>query len=85
MAHEPHKGALAACSLGHIGLILSDKPEPVYYDPSNVGNMALAWTGIHLWPFELAGKPWSSRNPVVLPVAIWDDGQLVQYGDRCQR
>ena len=62
MAREPHRGALAYCSLGHIGLITSSKPEPVYYED---GSMGLAWKGKHIWPFEKFGDPWSSGEPEV--------------------
>ena len=75
MAREPHRGALAVCSLGHVGLITSEKPEPVYYED---GNMGLAWKGIKLWPFEQAGRVWTSRKPALLPVSI-SEGHLVGH------
>jgi hypothetical protein len=53
------KGWIAFCSRDEIGLVLSDKPEPVTYADGTTAN---AWTGIHLSP-EKAGQPWSSRNP----------------------
>lgn len=60
---EPKKGALAICSLGRLGLIEVDEPQPVVYADGTAG---MAWTGRHVWPKEFFGRPWSSRNPKVL-------------------
>lgn len=75
---EPKKGAIALCSLGSLGIILSEKPVPVEYED---GTKSEAWTGIYLldhnvkWQFgpkkgqeELikAGSPWSSKRPRVI-------------------
>jgi len=63
------KGAIAADSHDELGLILSDKPEFVYY---GLGNFDEAWTGIHV-STEKFGEPWSSRNPrLVATRRFWD-------------
>ena len=72
---EPRRGAVAYCSIGHLGLITSDKPEPVYYPD---GMMGLAWTGRHIWPFEKFGEPWSSRTPDVVGY-IQDEHGVFDY------
>lgn len=74
----PRKHAIAYCSIGFLGLILSDRAEPVTYDD---GNKGVAWTGIQLWPSTItavfgkqgektvtvrAGDRWSSRTPRVI-------------------
>ena len=58
----PQKGALAFCSRGELGLILSDAPVLVEYPD---GLKGLAWTGIHLSEAKI-GQPWSSREPRVV-------------------
>lgn len=74
---EPRRGAIAYCSLGRLGLILSDAPMSITYHDGNVGQ---AWTGIQLTEGDVqgvggdAGKTfhqkigdqWSSRNPKVV-------------------
>lgn len=75
---EPKRGAIALCSMGSLGLILSDKPEKITYDD---GKTAEAWTGVYLtgrtidWKFgpkkgetqEIpALSPWSSTRPRVI-------------------
>ena len=42
---KPRRGALALCSMGKLGLITSDAPEPVTYPDGNTGE---AWLGIQL-------------------------------------
>lgn len=73
----PRKYAIAVCSSGFVGLILSDAPEPVVYDDHTEG---VAWTGIHIThsthPVGFGdtthnktvrpGDPWSSRAPRVV-------------------
>lgn len=58
---KPQRGDIAICSLGHVGIIECDEPQEVTYSDGNKGR---TWVGTHLEP--LAGKPWSSRNPVVI-------------------
>lgn len=53
---------IARCSLGHVGLV-TDRKQIRYPD----GGLAVAWTGRHLLPLRLFGKPWSSRTPRWLP------------------
>jgi hypothetical protein len=74
---EPRRLAIAYCSLGMLGLILSEKPEEVTYGD---GNKGVAWLGIQLRHLTLPGamthdgqdkilKPgdkWSSRTPRVI-------------------
>jgi hypothetical protein len=61
---QPHKGSLAVCGIGTLGLITVDTPSEVTYQD---GNKGLAWTGIHLTnKITEVGSPWSSRNPLVL-------------------
>jgi len=76
MNAKPCFGALAYCSLGHLGVILSSKPEPVYYPD---GNMGLAWTGKHIWPFDKFGEPWSSRDPQIIGMIYDDHGGTFEY------
>jgi len=78
----PYKGAIALCSRGELGLIMSDGPVPVTYNKCNncyaayasgadsdcTCERGIAWTGIHIGPEKL-GQPWSSRAPVVLEPA----------------
>jgi hypothetical protein len=77
VVRPPRKYAIAACSSGFIGLILSDGVEPILYED---GNQGMAWTGIHLTHATRKvrfggtehektvrpGDPWSSRTPLVL-------------------
>ena len=58
-------GRLAICGLGHLGLITSHEPEPVYYPD---GDMGLAWKGKYILPVEKFGEPWSSRNPKLINI-----------------
>ena len=63
---NPCRGALARCSLGALGLILSGKKQPVTYYDGSVGE---AYVGIHLTEVVApVGSPWSSRNPKVLGI-----------------
>jgi hypothetical protein len=48
----------ARCSLGHLGVV-TDRKEVTYPD----GTSAVAWTGRHVLPLHLLGRPWSSRSP----------------------
>lgn len=74
----PRRGAIATCSIGSLGLILSEAPEDITYPDGNKGK---AWTGIYLadrtvrWhfgpkqgqdEFVTAGSPWSSSKPNVI-------------------
>jgi len=60
-ARKPHKGDLALCSLGALGLITADEPQEVSYSD---GNKDLAYVGIHLTDkIAPIGSPWSSRSP----------------------
>jgi len=54
------KSGLAFCGLGHLGVVECDRPQEVTYPDGNTG---VAWVGRHIFPLELFGKPWSSRNP----------------------
>lgn len=64
---EPKRGAIARCSLGMLGLILSSELQEVAYPD---GSRSLAWTGIQLLDDSEKGTRlgglWSSRNPTVL-------------------
>lgn len=73
----PRKGALALCSLGKLGLILSEVPVEVTYSRcfdclrgrivsgTCTCQKGLAWTGIYLLG-DMLGKPWCSRTPRVV-------------------
>lgn len=43
------------------------------------GNTGQAWTGRHIWPFELFGKLWSSRHPDVFGYIHDDHGGVFEY------
>lgn len=60
----PKVGDIALCGHGQPGVILhADKQEVTYPD----GNRAQAWVGVHISSLGLiAGRPWSSRNPVII-------------------
>ena len=60
----PHKGSLAVCSIGSLGLITVNEPVRITYPD---GNSAVSWIGIHLTAkVAEVGSPWSSRSPLVL-------------------
>jgi hypothetical protein len=60
----PHKGSLALCRLGSLGLITKSVPQMVEYGD---GNKGVAYVGIHLTDkISEIGKPWSSRHPKVI-------------------
>ena len=69
---EPCKGAIAFCSVGRLGLITSEKPEPFTF--SN-GDTVVTWQGIQLteglggknkdYP-QKVGDFWCSQNPKVV-------------------
>jgi hypothetical protein len=64
MDQKPRRGSFARCSRGFLGLITCDEPQEVTYPD---GNNGVAWVGIHLTGSNgLAGRPWSSRMPVVV-------------------
>lgn len=69
MNKEPHKGAIARCSMDTLGLILVDEKQEVQYPD---GSTAMAWTGVHLnnHPDKFdgieVGDDWSSRDPEVI-------------------
>lgn len=65
-----HKGCIARCSLGLLGLVTSDEPELVMYPD---GHKGLAWTGIQLTDqYGNIGKLWSSRDPTLeVPASLW--------------
>ena len=60
---RPIRGSLAYCSIGDLGVILSDKPEEVVY-PN--GDKGMAWTGKTIWPLDKCGNSWSSKYPSVV-------------------
>ena len=61
---KPREGAIAICSLGALGLIISSEPQKVTYPDGTEG---MAWTGIHLTnTMAKIGSPWSSRKPKIL-------------------
>lgn len=66
---EPCRGAIAICSRGIRGLILSEKPKLVTYPD---GSSGVSWTGVCL-DGPHAGKPWSSRKPTVCSVIDIDN------------
>lgn len=49
---------IAKCSLGHVGLV-TDYKKITYPN----GETTYAYTGKHIFPLNLIGKPWSSRKP----------------------
>jgi hypothetical protein len=71
---EPHRGCLAICSNGSVGLITSNTKVSVPL-PDNPDY--LAWTGIQVSPSEEAfkkngrviGDLWCSSNPIVILTA----------------
>lgn len=80
MDFEPKQRAIAFCSRGELGLVLSATPVRVVYKQCNycLGAISgadddagctcetgMAWTGIHL-SAEKFGRPWSSRTPRVV-------------------
>ena len=67
---QPKRGDLAVCSLGFVGVIDCDEPQPVTYPD---GNTSTAWTGKVLLPDDRMGAPWSSRNPILIAYVL-DDG-----------
>ncbi len=74
---EPGFGAIGVCSAGIVGVITSQRPEPVEYADGNTG---VAWKGIVIQQRDVAGRgghegevirvlpgdSWSSRNPRVV-------------------
>ena len=75
---KPRKHAIAYCSAGLLGLILSDAPQEVVYPD---GNKGMAWTGIQMRHDTVpaihsvagektytmcTGDRWSSRTPKVI-------------------
>jgi len=64
---QPHRGAIAECSLGTRGLILRNEKQWVNYSDGNSGH---AYVGVHLDDHPHlsieAGDQWSSRNPEVV-------------------
>ena len=79
------KGVLAVCRNGHVGIIDVDEPiEKV--DKCNRGSRSAPttqyiWTGKHIWPLELFGKPWQSCNPK--PLAQLTDNSLQSAPTDC--
>jgi hypothetical protein len=75
MPLTPKDGAIAVCSDGHLGLVISDDRHNMGFPD---GTMGLAYVGIHLGgapkvdgkptghPEKQPGSPWASRNPRVL-------------------
>ena len=58
---ENHKGKLAMCSRGALGLITSGRKKKVKFPD---GQMSVVYVGIHLTDkIAPIGSPWCSRNP----------------------
>ncbi len=73
---KPHKGAIARCSLGAVGLITSREPQRIKYGDGKEG---VAWTGIQLSEkLSSIGSPWSSRNPKVIG-EITSNGHVILF------
>ena len=56
---KPKRGDLAICGSGTLGIISSSRRKTIIYPD---GNKAKAWYGVT----TQTGKPWSSRNPIIL-------------------
>lgn len=81
----PHRGCLAVCSRGSLGLITSDAPVPIrlHDNKSYIG-----WSGVQVSPSALSftqagrviGDLWCSRNPKVVLTA----DELRQMADKAK-
>ena len=60
---QPKRGDIAISSCGWVGVIDCDQPKEIEYPD---GQKVTAWTGRTVAPAEVAGKRWSSRDPIVL-------------------
>lgn len=76
---KPHRGAIALCAKGEVGLITSECPQPnvdrrdgyIYFD------QPMKWRGIHLSPDKF-GRPWSSQEPEVLDGATFHMADILE-------
>jgi len=81
---SPHKGAVARCSMGTLGLILVDEKQEVQYPD---GSTAMAWTGVHLQnhPDKFdgieVGDDWSSRDPEVIGTFAESGADITLFGE----
>ena len=66
---EPRPGDLALCGKMSLGLILAAGRQDIHY-PDDPETSVMAWAGIHLDLHNSMavppGRPWSSRNPMIV-------------------
>ena len=65
------RGVIAVCQAGRIGIIDVNEPQITTYSD---GHTDTTWTGLHIWPLEYFGKPWSSKHPT--PLIDVDKGRM---------